>query len=478
MSKKPNILFFLTDDQRFDTIHALGNDEIQTPNLDEFVKNSIAFTHGHIMGGTCGAVCMPSRAMMQTGRTVFTLHGDGKANGSHIPPEHITMPEYLKENGYFTQHVGKWHQDKESFNRSYTDAQSIFCFGNSIPGRNSWYGAGGHYAPVLMDYDETGKYELEHAFQMGKGMIKKELDVNVSGNMHSTDIFCDTALNFLENYDKEEPFYLYLALVAPHDPRNAPEKYEEMYSPDNVSTPENFLPDHPFDNGDIYDCRDELLEWFPRREYAIRRHISDYYSMISHIDARFGDVIKQLKDKGIYDDTIIIVAGDNGLALGQHGLLGKQNVYEHSIRVPLMVKPAGKFEPKTTDSYAYLADIFPTVCDMIDIEIPSSVTAQSFAPILTGEKEKVREDLLLVYRNLQRAYKNDRYKLIEYFVGENRYTQLFDLKNDPKEITDLSQNPEYAEILLALREKLHEKQVENQDPMVTCSKEKLAENIW
>ena len=430
------------------------------------------------MGGTSGAVCMPSRAMMQTGRTIFTLAGEGKANGSFIPEEHITMPEHLRANGYKTQHIGKWHQDKKSFNRSYVDAQSIFCFANNYPGRDSWYGAGGHYAPVLMDYDPTGNYELEHAFQMGKGMIKKkEIDVDIDKNMHSTDIFCDTALNFINNYNEEEPFYLYLALVAPHDPRNAPEEYEEMYSADTVSTPQNFLPHHPFDNGELR-SRDECLEWFPRREHSVRRHIADYYSMISHIDARFGTVIQALKDKGIYDDTIIIFAGDNGLALGQHGLLGKQSVYEHSVRVPLMIKPAGAFEPKVTDAYTYLADIFPSVCDMLDIEKPKSVNAQSFAPVITQSKEKSREDLFLIYRNYQRAYKNDKYKLIEYFVGEERHTQLFDLENDPKEINDLANKVEYAKILEQLRLKLQEKQVEFEDPLVTCSKEKLSEDIW
>lgn len=476
--KKPNVLIFFTDDQRFDTINAMGNSEISTPNLDKFANESIAFRQGHIMGGTCGAVCMPSRAMLQTGRTVFTLHGEGKAKGGMIPEHHKMMPETFKENGYFTQHIGKWHQDKKSFNRAYMDANSIFCFGNKIPKRNSWYGAGGHYAPVLMDYDPTGQYVLEHAFQMEEGMIKKkEIDKDIQKNMHSTDIFCDTALNFLDTYDKDQPFYLYLALVAPHDPRNAPEKYEEMYSAESVSTPKNFLPIHPFDNGDLW-VRDEVLEFFPRREYSVRRHLADYYSMISHIDARFGDVMAKLKEKGLYDDTIIIFAGDNGLALGQHGLLGKQSVYEHSIRVPLIVKPAGDFTPRKTDAYTYLCDIFPTLCDMCGFEKPESINAQSFFNVIEGTTDQGREDLLLIYRNFQRAYKNDKFKLIEYFVGQERNTQLFDLESDPHEITNLADDPEYALILEELRKKLHEKQVEFSDPLVTCSAEKLAEDIW
>lgn len=476
--KKPNVLIFFTDDQRFDTIGAMGNNEIKTPNLDKFAHESVAFRQGHIMGGTCGAVCMPSRAMLQTGRTVFTLHDEGRRNGGLIPPEHTTMPEMFKQNGYFTQHIGKWHQDKASFNRSYMDANSIFCFANNMKGRSSWYGHGGHYAPVLMDYDSTGKYELEHAFQMENGLKKKkEIDINIENNMHSTDIFCDTALNFIENYDQDKPFYLYLALVAPHDPRNAPAEYEEMYSPDTVSTPENFMPIHPFDNGELWN-RDESLEYFPRREYSIRRHIADYYSMISHIDARFGDVMAKLKEKGLYDDTIIIFAGDNGLALGQHGLMGKQSVYEHSVRVPLMVKPAGEFAPRMTDAYAYLCDIFPTLCDLCGFETPESVNSESFADVVNGVTDIARRDLFFIYRNFQRAYKNDKFKLIEYFVTDERNTQLFDLENDPKEKNNLANNPAYKLILEELKEKLNESQVKFEDPLVTCSAEKLAEDIW
>ena len=281
MKKKPNILFFLTDDQRFDTIHALGCDEIYTPNLDMFSKESVVFTHAHIIGGTCGAVCMPSRSMIQTGRNLFNLYGTGKKNGAVIPPEHITLPECLKANGYHTCHIGKWHQNRESFHRCYDEAERIMGFhtGGSY---------GYHFSTVLFNYDPTGAYEMEKAYNVGPNHELRPVDFT-RGGMHSTDIFTDAAIDFIHDYDRQEPFYLYVALHAPHDPRQCPEKYEEMYSSETVSCPPNFKEHHPFDNGDL-GTRDEMLETFPRRKHAIRRHIADYYAMISHNDDRFGEV--------------------------------------------------------------------------------------------------------------------------------------------------------------------------------------------
>ncbi len=471
--KKPNILFFFTDDQRFDTINAMGNKEIITPNMDKFVEESVAFSRGHIMGGTCGAVCMPSRAMLQTGRELFSLEGAGRTNGRTLPKEHTTMPECLRNNGYYTHHIGKWHQDKDSFMRSYDNADRIFAFHTN----GQWYGnQGGHYNPCLLDFDPTGVYDNELMYHLDENHQRIPVKYG-TGKVHSTDIFCDAAVDFIEGYEREEPFYLYLSLVAPHDPRTPPPEFEEMYNTQTVSTPENFMPVHPFDNGDLH-IRDEVLEFFPRTPQAIRRHIAEYYGMISHVDSRFGDVIKALKDKGIYDDTIIVFAGDNGLALGQHGLMGKQSVYEHSIRVPLIFKPVGDFEPKKSDAYTYLLDIFPTLCDMIDVEIPESVQGISLADVINSKKESIRDEIFAAYRNTQRCYKNNEFKLIEYFVKGERHTQLFDIVNDEKEINNLAENKEYADILEKMRDKLKETQVKVKDPLVSLPREILELDVW
>jgi arylsulfatase A-like enzyme len=448
---RPNVLFILTDDQRYDTVHALGNDQISTPNMDALVGEGTTFTHGSIMGGTCPAVCMPSRAMIMSGRYLFRLQG----NGRKIPVSHATLPEVLAGAGYRIHHVGKWHQDRASFNRCFHGADRIFGFADG------WYKQyGGHWNVPVHDYDPTGEYPHEDAYILA---ADKETRLPVEagvGGVHSNELFVDAAVDFLHRRhsgdaasDPAKPFFMYLSFVAPHDPRQAPNEFEEMYSSEDVDLPENFLPHHPFDNGELR-IRDEALEAWPRREHAIRRHIADYYSLISHTDAQIGRVIQKLKDMDEYENTIIVLAGDNGLAVGQHGLMGKQNLYEHSIRVPLVFRGPGIPQNVRSDSLCYLLDIFPTLCDCLDLEDPDSVDGTSLLPSMREPGRPVRPSHYYGYRACQRAVRNTRYKLIEYVADGGRTTQLFDLQDDPWETNNLAGDSSYEERLGELQSEL------------------------
>lgn len=143
---------------------------------------------------------------------------------------------------------------------------------------------------------------------------------------------------------------------------------------------------HPFDNGELV-IRDEVLATIPRVSDEIKKHIMEYYAMVTHVDRRVGDLVKALKETGEYENTIIVFAGDNGLAVGQHGLMGKQNVYEHSVGVPLMIKGAGSnVQGKKSDKLCYLIDVFPTLCDMTGTDIPASVDGVSLVPVIREDK--------------------------------------------------------------------------------------------
>lgn len=452
--KRPNIVFILTDDQRFDTIHALGNDEISTPNMDALARDGTTFTHGSIMGGTCPAVCMPSRAMIMSGRYLFRLRG----NGHEIPTSHATLPEVLAEAGYHTHHVGKWHQDRASFNRCFHTADRIFGFADG------WYKQyGGHWNVPVHDYDPTGEYPHEDAYILADDK-ETRLPVEAGvGGVHSNELFVDAAVDFLDDYragqhaedNQDRPFFMYLSFVAPHDPRQAPNEFEEMYSSENVGMPENFLPEHPFDNGELR-IRDEALEAWPRRPHSIRRHIADYYSLITHTDAQIGRVIEKLKEMGQYENTIIVLAGDNGLAVGQHGLMGKQNLYEHSIRVPLIFRGPGIPQNVRSDSLCYLLDVFPTLCDCLEIEVPDSVDGTTLMPAMRAPGRPVRSSHYYGYRACQRAVRDRdaRYKLIEYVTDSGRTTQLFDAQEDPCETNNLAGSAGYKERVAELRNEL------------------------
>jgi arylsulfatase A-like enzyme len=221
-----------------------------------------------------------------------------------------------------------------------------------------------------------------------------------------------------------------------------------------VELPPNFLPEHPFDNGELR-VRDEVLAGFPRDADEVRRHLGAYYAMVSHLDAHIGRVLDALRRAGLADDTLVVFAGDNGLAVGQHGLLGKQSVYDHSVHVPLLFAgpgvPAGQRRP----ALATLNDIFPTLCELCAVETPASVQSRSLVPCLSEATDSVRDHALFAYRHLMRGVRDAAgHKLIETAVGGRRHTQLFDLSADPYETRNLADDAAQAATIVGLREAL------------------------
>lgn len=447
---KPNILFLFTDDQRFDTIQALGNPQIHTPNLDRLVARGTAFTQAHIMGGTSCAVCMPSRAMLHTGRSLFRIQGEGQS----IPDEHVLLGETLQEAGYSTYGLGKWHNGTESFNRAFLDGDEIY-FG----------GMADHWNVPANHYDIEGKYAArlpECINYLNSNEVKWWQADHIHAGKHSSELITEGALQFLQTYSEKKPFFLYLSFLAPHDPRTMPQKYLEMYDPEKIELPANFIGEHPFNNGDLKN-RDEKLEEWPRSPQAIQRHIAEYYAMISHIDAQIGRILETLEKMGQIENTIIVFAGDNGLALGQHGLMGKQNLYDHSVRVPLLM--AGPHIPKgqRSDTLCYLLDIYPTLCELIEINPPQSVEGKSLVPALKDPKVQTRDYLFLAYCEFMRCLRKGTMKLIETVADNRRTTQLFDLSEDPFETNNIAKESHLAKTLSQLQLHLQEARYEWDD---------------
>lgn len=428
--QRPNIVFIFTDDQRFDTLHALGNEHIRTPNLDALCQSGVTFTHAGIMGSMSPAVCMPSRAQMMSGRTLFRAPHDLAGT--------LTFPQMLREAGYETHGIGKWHNQPESFARSFSGGANIFFGGMS-----------NHLEVPVQDFDPSGRYEKAREY---------------IGKQFSTELFSNSALDFLSTYDGDAPFLLYTAYTAPHDPRMPPRQYASMYRSGDIPVPANLMPEHPFDNGELR-VRDEQLAPWPRTPETIAQHIADYYGMITQVDEHLGRIVETLHSTGRLENTIIIFAGDNGLAVGQHGLMGKQNMYEHSLRVPLVFSGPDIPGGKRTDALCYLLDIFPTLCELTGLQIPESVEGRSLAGIIRGEQDRVRDTLYFAYRDCQRAVRDERFKLIEYSVNGARTTQLFDLIQDPLECANLAADGDYADRLDDLRGELARRQAEVGDPL-------------
>lgn len=445
MTKKPNVLFIITDDQRFDTIHALGNEEIITPNLDKLMSEGMTFTHAHIAGGTCGAVCMPSRAMVLTGRNPFRLQGLGE----DIPEEHITMAECFKNNGYETIGLGKFHNGTPAYARSFTQGAKVF-FG----------GMWDHWNVPTCRFDPFGNYDnvinFTVDFYNGNTTQKQHCD-ELSPGKHSSELLSDAAIDLLKkNAGSNKPWMMYLAYLAPHDPRTMPDKFREMYDPEKIKLPPNFRKEIDT-NYPLMVHRDEALAAYPRQEEEIKRNIAEYYAMITHLDSEIGRVLKALEETGEKENTIIVFTADNGLAVGQHGWMGKEDIYEHGIRVPLIICGNGIEKGSRSSAYVYLYDIYPTLCDIAGIDIPDSVEGKSFRRVLSGEAKAFRDEIYLIFDKFVRGIKDDRYKLIEYRNGdkeEDKWTFLYDLESDPWEKDNLAKDENFLEKVREMRKKL------------------------
>jgi arylsulfatase A-like enzyme len=400
---RPNVLLVLADDQRFDTIRALGNEEIRTPTLDGLVARGFAFTNAYCQGSLVPAVCTPSRTMLLSGRSLFRI-----PNPQAKPFNGPTLGKVFRAAGYDTLCVSK-------------------------PG-NSFRAAHEHFTAVV------------HQPHDGAASSQK---------------CADAVLRYLDERKADRPFFIYLAPPVPHDPRTAEEQFHRLYDPAKLTLSRNFLPRHPFDNGELA-VRDEKLAAIPRDPAEMRQHLAEYYACITGLDHHLGRVLGALRKAGQLDNTLVVFTSDQGLAVGgRHGLMGKQNLYEH-FKSPLVVAGPGVPQGKS-DALVYLFDLFPTLCQAAGIDTPKECEGASLVPVWKGERKGVRGELFAAYKDVQRMVRTDRWKLL-WYPKVNRY-QLFDLASDPDEVSDLSAKPEAARRLTQMKQLLASQQTAWDDRM-------------
>ncbi len=400
---------------------------------------------------------MPSRAMLLTGRHYFNLPNSVKSMWN-VPQEkrgecsYVTFPELFRQSGYETFTTGKWHNGKPLVARGFTDGGAIFFGGMS-----------NHLATPVQDFDPTGEYAN---------------DRRQRSEVFSSELFSDAAIAFLRHRLDDRPFLMYVSYTAPHDPRMAPAEFAAMYRPEEIELPANFKTEHPYPIGDLR-VRDEKLAPHPRTPQVVREHIAAYYAMITHLDAQIGRVLDALQESGEAENTIIVLAGDNGLAVGQHGLLGKQNIYEHSARVPLIISGPGVPHGEVRDGVCYLHDVFPTICDLTGLNIPSTVESRSLAPALTDAQAEIHDSLLLSYstgakedvdgeklpKGILRGVRQGQWKLIKSRCEGQIVTRLYQLDTDPWEMKDLSEAADHREQLTHLESLLRESMISTGDPI-------------
>ena len=498
MVKKTNILFILTDDQGAWALGCAGNKELITPNIDRIAEEGMRFDNCFCVS----PVCSPARVSLFTGKNP-SQHGvhDWLAKG-HLDSDkaldcdlkeklaaqdapwyyswpknqlsgdyairyldgHRTFTGILAENGYECGLSGKWHMG-DSFN-----PQCGFTFWKTtaMGGENYFY-------PVVL---EDGK------------MVLKE-------NQYVTDIISENAIDFLNNRDKEKPFYLSVHFTAPHSPwsaQNHPKEYIDLYSNCEFNSTPN-VPPHPWaPNG-----KKTLEQWNAEPHPGIRfsgahygpipetwqehrkESLTGYYAAITAMDAAIGRIVEKLQEEGVLDNTLIIYSSDNGMSMGHHGIWGKGNgtkpvnMYDSAVKVPCIFRLPGVVKQREVNHELISHyDFFETILDITGIPYTqeSSQPGRSFAPLLTGEKEHVR-DSVVVYDEYGpcRMIRTKEWKLvIRLPEGPN---ELYCLKNDPGEEKNLYQNEEFKEVINELSAGMEEWFAKYTVPCFDGSKEKV-----
>ncbi len=418
-AERPNILFILTDDQSPHTLDAYGDTACDTPNIDAIAERGMHLTDAHHMGSWSGAVCLPSRTMIMTGRTVWRLPNfkgvDKQRKVDQGVAAQSSMPALFNAAGYDTFRTCKGGNTYKPANRLFDEHHDRDCrYGNAEQG-SAWHG--------------------------------------------------DHAMRFLEDREEasdEDPFLMFLGFSHPHDPRNGTPELLAKYHAHNTKEPPttvnpaapklpiNYLPEHPFPHGHP-GLRDEVAVpgvMTDRSEAAIRNEVGREYACIENVDIQVGRVLDKLAAMGELDNTYVFFTSDHGIAVGRHGLMGKQNMYEHTWRVPMLVQGPGIAAGSKASGYVYLLDILPTLCDFAGIKVPAEIEGKSFRHVLEGKQEQVRDVLYGTYsggtKPGMRAVKSNGWKLIKYDTldGKVHETQLFDLRENPHEFLSEHQAPE------------------------------------
>ncbi|MFI3286128.1 MAG: sulfatase-like hydrolase/transferase [Rikenellaceae bacterium] len=432
-SSKPDILFIFVDDMTYDGLNALGNRQLITPNMDKIVDQGVSFVNNYNMGGWNGAISQASRTQLITGMYVWNAYQEQeKDKFASLTAQRATWPQVMEDAGYKTFHTGKWHMWYLKPGDIFTQSELVrggmpsdhYIFKAPTNGVNNTYI--GYERPLSRDDESWQPWDTTN----GGYWV---------GGKHWSEEQADVMIGYIEeNRDSEQPLFMTCAFNAPHDPRQSPKEFVDMYDVDKIDVPSSFQPEHPYmeEMGCGKTLRDEELAPWPRTEYAIQKHRQEYYALISHLDVQVGRILKALEESGRADNTLIVFSADNGIAIGKHGLMGKQSMYDHSLKVPLVFAGCGLPQGETRTQLTYMQDLVPTVLEIAGVQPPESMDFVSELNIAKdGSQPSNRESLYGAYLDVQRMVRNQRYKLL--LIPKAHKIYLFDLQRDPQETKNL-----------------------------------------
>ena len=454
-----NVLFIIIDDASVRSVGASGGEFAQTPNIDALAARGVVVENAYHMGAFSGAICTVSRAMILTGRTVWSITPgkSGYGGTANLQTDDVLMPELFRSRGYQTFGTGKWHNGNTALMRCFERAEAIA--GGMLP-----YNAKDHGGAKNPAIDLGHRNPKVRRFDAEQNKL-----VSYQAQGWSTDVYFDCAEKFLqEQRDDDKPFFMYLSTSAPHDPRHVAAEYLKPFVDADIPLHRNHLEVHPFDSGDMK-VRDEMVYPAPHDAEQVQREFAIYLAMVAHIDARIGRLLALLEKQGELENTLIVFTSDHGLSMGEKGLMGKQNLYEASWRVPMIVSGPTVPQAKRVQGFAYLHGIYPTLCDLLGMPTPEHAKEFSFAKMLQ-ENSAGQEQVVGVYtpnassKRGVRSIRQGRWKLIHYL--HNRKLQLFDLQSDPWELENLADDSAHAETVKKLAASLTTWMENNNDPQL------------
>ncbi|PHQ58776.1 MAG: iduronate-2-sulfatase [Maribacter sp.] len=444
-TKKYNVLFIIADDLTTTAVSAYGNQRPITPHIDKLASEGVRYTRAYSQYPVCG----PSRASFMTGYYPNATRTYGYVSGrKNIGPDRKTWSQLFKENGYYTARVSKiYHMgvpiDIETGSNGQDDEASWSeRFNSQGP---EWKAAG---EGELVQGNPDGTLPIKGGNVMT--IVKADGDDLV----HSDGKTAQKACELIKKH-KDEAFFLAVGFVRPHVPFVAPKAYFEPYSYEGIQLPRKLL-------GDWDDIPKRGINYVTSLNGKMnteqeKKAVSAYYASVTYMDAQVGKILKTLKEEGLEDNTIVIFTSDHGFHLGEHSFWMKVSLHEESVKVPLIIKVPGK-KPAVCHSFTELLDLYPTISALAGLKYSKNLQGKSLIKTLDDPTFEVRDMAFSVSQGGKSfLLRNTDWAYIQYDEDAASGIELFDMKKDPEQFTNLAQSSEHAHTVAFFKKKLVQK---------------------
>ena len=440
-TKKQNILFISIDDFR-PKISSYGETKMITPNIDKLASEGLQFNNAYTNIAVCGA----SRASLMTGiRPSLNRFNDFSTRAQVDTPQAISLNQLFMDNGYETISYGKIYHHSDDFQQHWSEKdkgqiQSDFQDPKSIERVNN--AEKGEYGNKNLTYEYPDVDD--YAYNDGK-ITKKAVN----------------KLKLLK--ETNQPFFMAVGYVSPHLPFIQPKKYWDMYDHDSIQLADNsYQPENsPFIAIEAQHNSAELRKNYldiPAQgkldDDLARNLIHGYYASVSYMDALIGELIKELDDLGLRDNTTIILWSDHGYFLGEHGFWCKHSTFHEAVKIPFIMSSPGYAKNQITDSFTELVDVYPTLCELANITPPTYIHGKSLTPVLKNPSIQLKDEIYTRYKQGE-AVIDANYSYTEFYRGKTYVgNMMYDMKNDLKQNIDISKTPANAKLVKMYRQKL------------------------